>query len=530
MTRANSLRPNDVETLYNLGVVHEALGDGPKATEAYGRVLALSPNRIDARLNRGLVHRRLGRSLAALRDLEKVSAVDPDRPFLRSDVAQVRAMLCDWRGRDQEIAAIERDIAAGKPACSPAAAISLLRSASSQKRAMEIHAASKFPVAAMPFASAQQDIVTIGYFSPDFREHPVSHLMIEPIEQHDRAKFRIVGVDLAASAPDAMTDRMRAACDLWIDGRSLSDDQIVANAREIGIDLAVDLAGFTESARPGIFARRIAPVQVGYIGYLGTMGAPFMDYIVADDILIPPGNEANFTEKTIRLPWYQANPSTRPSLPAPLSRHDEGLPDDGFVFCCFNSPFKLSPDIFAAWMRILSSTDNAVLWMTVKDEDARANLRHAATSAGIPPDRLVFAAPTDRPTYFSRLALADLALDTFPYGAGTMASDSVWTGLPTVTMSGDTFASRMCASVLAACGVEDTVATTIEDYEKIALTLAKDPAAMTALRHRIVSSKHQSGLFSPKQFVSYLGRAYEQAIQRAQTGLSFDHIRISDQK
>ena len=324
-----------------------------------------------------------------------------------------------------------------------------------------------------------------------------------------------------------MADRVASSFDEYIDGRTTSDQDIARMAREKNIDIAVDLGGFTLHARPGIFALRAAPIQVGYIGYLGTMGAPYIDYILADPVAIPETDKPYFAEKIVWLPSFQSNTIDRQTYGEPISRTEAGLPEDGFVFCCFNNNFKITLSIFDIWVRILASVPKSVLWLYVASDTAIRNMRAEAAARGIDPARLVFAKRAPRPDYMTRLRLADLFLDTAPYNAGTTASDALWMGLPVLTLLGTTFAGRMAASLLTAIDMSELIAPTAEQYEAMAIALAQDPARLSAITRKLAAHRSTTRLFDTPRFVRTIEAAYAAMVERHAAGLPPDHIDVS---
>jgi predicted O-linked N-acetylglucosamine transferase (SPINDLY family) len=346
-------------------------------------------------------------------------------------------------------------------------------------------------------------------------------------ELHDRGRFEVTAFSLGPDTQDAMRKRLERGFDRFIDVRERSDEQIAALARELKIDIAVDLGGFTSGARPGIFARRAAPLQVSYLGYLGTLGAPYMDYLIADPVLVPPEAQRHYCEKLLYLPSYQANDSQRRSAERPFSREELGLPSAGFVYCCFNGSYKLTPETFSGWMRILAQTPDSVLFLYADNATAEGNLRREAQRRGIDGRRLVFGGNLPMPEYLARYAAADLFLDTLPYNAGTTASDALWAGLPVLTRLGETFAGRVAGSVLTAAGLPELVATSQEDYERLAVDLARDRQRLAGLRRKLAEQRPRAALFDTPRFVANLETGYRHIQQRRLAGLPNEHVWVS---
>jgi predicted O-linked N-acetylglucosamine transferase (SPINDLY family) len=346
--------------------------------------------------------------------------------------------------------------------------------------------------------------------SYDFRHHAISILMAELFELHDRNRFEVIGISYGPDDQSELRRRVSAAFDRFIDVRTRSDADVAAQLAEMEVDIAVDLNAHTQFGRPAILAFRPSPVQVNYLGYPGTIGAPFIDYILGDRIVTPPEHEGYYSEKIAALPnCYQANDSKRRISPQTATRAECGLPPDGLVFCCFNNSYKITAEVFEAWMRLLERVDASVLWLLDDNRSACANLTGAAAARGIDPARLVFAPRVTAEQHLARHRLADLFLDTFPYNAHTTASDALWAGLPIVTRMGETFASRVCASALHAAGLPELVTHNLRAYEELALSLALDSRRLQQLRSQLAVNIPTCPLFDSRQFCRDLETAFE---------------------
>jgi predicted O-linked N-acetylglucosamine transferase (SPINDLY family) len=349
----------------------------------------------------------------------------------------------------------------------------------------------------------------LGFVSYDFREHPVSQLLVEMLERLDRSRFETV---LYSSGPDdgsALRARIAAAADRFVDIRGSADAEAAARIRDDGIDLLVDLMGHTRGHRLGVFAARPAPVQLGFLGYPSTTGANFIDYFVGDAITAPLGHEAHFSEKIVQLSGsFQPNGRGRP-LPQPMARADAGLPDDAFVMCAFNHTYKIGPQAFDTWCRVMQRVPRAVLWLKETNRQLHDNIRREAVARGVAPERIVFAPVVTYDAHFSRLALADVFVDTWPYNAHTTAADALWAGVPVLTLPGESFASRVAASVLAAVGLEGLAMTSLADYEAALVTLATDPEVLPGLRAHLVENRLQLPLFDTERYT----RGFEATMQ-----------------
>jgi predicted O-linked N-acetylglucosamine transferase (SPINDLY family) len=438
--------------------------------------------------------------------------------------------VCDWSDFDSQMDEVACGIRQGKNAAPSFVVVTMFDSPELQLRAAQIWVRE-----ACPTESALPAIVTrprgskirIGYFSADFYGHATVLLAGGLFEGHDRERFEIVAFNFGLVARDNITEELTRAFDQFIDVHARTDEEIARLARDLGIDIAVDLKGFTLHQRAGIFAHRAAPIQVAYLGYPGTMGAPFIDYIIADEVVIPPQSRAHFTEKVVYLPGsYQVNGRNRPTGRSEISRADVGLPADAFVFCSFNNVYKITPAVFACWMRILQRVAGSVLWLLNENDTASHNLREAARRAGIDPQRLIFTGRAPLPEHLGRHWLADLLIDTFPCNGHTTASDSLWAGLPVLTYAGESFCARVAASLLNAADLPELVTNSLSEYEEMAVSLAGDRARLAALTERLNAHRMTLSLFDTERFARNLEQAYLQMYERYQADLAPDHIRI----
>ena len=354
------------------------------------------------------------------------------------------------------------------------------------------------------------DRLRVAYLSADFNEHPTAYLTAGLFEQHDRSRFEITALSFGQNDNSPARRRLEAAFEHFIDVRDNSDQEIAALMRRSEIDIAVDLMGFTKDHRLGVLARRAAPVQVNYLGYPGTTGAPYMDYILADATVIPEDHDAFYAERVVRLPGtYQINDNRRAVGQRTPTRGECGLPQNAFVFCCFNNPQKIMPEIFDIWMRLLRATEGSVLWLFAGNAKAAANLRLEAAKRGVAPERLIFAPKASVADHLARHRLADLCLDTLPYNAHTTASDALWAGLPVLTCLGETFAGRVAASLLKAIGLDALITHTLPEYEALALRLARDPVYLATLRDRLIRNRDGSFLFDTQSATRHIETAYQ---------------------
>jgi predicted O-linked N-acetylglucosamine transferase (SPINDLY family) len=403
-------------------------------------------------------------------------------------------------------------------------------SAALQRRAAEIWVRERCPTNPMLPAipkRARDERIRIGYFSADYHDHATSYLIAGMFEMHDRSRFEVIAFSFGPDSSGAMRARIKAACDEFIEVRDKSDSEVALLARDLQIDVAVDLKGFTDGNRVGIFALRAAPLQVSYLGYPGSLGANYMDYLIADHTLIPQESRRHYTEKIVYLPGsYQANDAKRAIADRAFTRAELGLPAAGFVFCCFNNNYKIMPDTFDRWMRILERVPGGVLWLLADNPTAVANLRREAARRNVSPERLVFAGRIDLPEHLARHRAADLFIDTWPCNAHTTASDALWAGLPVLTCAGEGFASRVAASLLTAIGLPELIVSTADHYEELAVQLATDRQHLTEIKQRLAENRLTAPLFDTQRYTLQIEAAYTKLYERCQANLPAEHIHI----
>lgn len=494
--RASELRKDYAEALFNLGTILSKVNRYPDAIESFKRALVRMPE--DAQTNFMLQHARM--------------------------------KICDWREFDEGVRKIERFVRQGENLGSPFPLLGLtddpgvqLRAATNYVRRLGAEAGALGPI---PIREGGKKI-RIGYFSADFHDHATMYLMAGLFERHDKDKFELVAFSFGPDKQDGMRARATKAFDRFIDVTQMSHLEVAKLARSLEIDIAIDLKGYTDGARTEIFAHRVAPVQVNYLGYPGTMGAGFMDYLIADPVLVPESHRQHYSEKIVDMPYsYQVNDSERGISDEPFTREEAGLPEAAFVFCDFNSNYKITPATFDMWMMILHAVDGAVLWLLEDCEAAADNLRTEARARGVDPKRLVFAPriPLDR--HLARIRLADLFLDTEPYNAHTTLSDALWAGVPAVTLLGDSFAGRVGASLLNAIGLAELVVTNRAGYVSLATALATSPQRIAALRGMLLRNRLNSPLFDTASFARHLETAFTMIQQRYLDGLPPAHLSV----
>jgi predicted O-linked N-acetylglucosamine transferase (SPINDLY family) len=529
--RALALNASHAELHNNRGNALKNLGRFEEALSSYDRALARRPDYAEAHYNRGNALQLLNRMDEALANYDRALALKPDYPYLLGTWLYGKMHCCDWEGLDSAWARVNRAIEQDRKAAAPFAILAIPSSPAQQQRCAQICIRDRFPRHPTPLWHGERyahDRIRIGYFSSDFSDHPVSHLIAQLIEGHDRSRFEVTGFSFGTPSQDLWRRRLEKAFDRFLDVHALSDRDIATQAREREIDIAVDLNGFTKGARTGIFAMRPAPVHVNYLGYPGTLGADYMDYLIADATVIPPEQRQYYSEKIVQLPHtFQVNNTTREISDKPFSRAELGLPDGAFVFCCFNHNYKITPDAFDIWMRLLRSVTGGVLWLSGGNTAAVRNLRLEAEKRGIAPRRLVFAPRMESlAEHLARYRRADLFLDTFYYNAHTTASDALWAGLPVLTRQGDTFASRVAASLLKAVGLPELITHGPAEYENLALELATSPERLAVLREKLAVNRTTLPLFDTVRFTRDIEKAYLTMHERYQAGLAPDHIEV----
>ncbi|MCC7347255.1 MAG: tetratricopeptide repeat protein [Variibacter sp.] len=553
--RAIALDPQLPDTHYNRAVALIQLGRFAEALESLDKAIALQPRFAPALGNRGNVLLQLGRLDEALASFDRALAADPgflvaladrghaamvsarydiaaeafDRlvtrdaqfPYALGNLLYARMHCCDWDSFKPLQSVVQDGVRAGRRTAFPGHMLAFSNDPEDHLLAARTWVADAYPAASATRTPRRyaHDRIRVAYVSANLHEHAMPTLLAGMWEHHDRGRFETFAFSLGTDDGSAMRTRLTKAFDEFHDVRLMSDAQIAAMMEQREIDLAIDLMGFTQAARTGIFMLRPANIQVSYMGFAGTTGLPCLDYIVADKTVIPDERRSCFSENVVQLPdSYYVNDDTRVIAPSTITRAEAGLPAQGFVFCCFNNNYKITPDIFDIWMRLLRAVEGSVLWLIKPNAVAQANLRKEAQARGVEPSRLVFADRLAPDAHLARHRLADLFVDTLPYNAHTTACDALWTGLPVVTLMGETFPARVAASVLRAVGLPDMVTTTADDYEALALRLATEPHALTQARESLARNRTTQPLFDTKRFTRHMEQAYVTMWERHQRG------------
>ena len=563
--KAITLKPEFVEAYYNLGVTLQALGRTDEAVESYKKAIMLKPKFVEAHNNLGVILKDLGKfddaeasykkaieykvdyaeALSNLGEVQKLLGriddslsnykyayqLKPDLDYLLGALIHLKMNFCIWDDLPKNINMLTKKINNGEKASTPFALLSLIDDPSIHKKAAEIYSNDKFPRSNI-FPRIPQyhdhEKIKIGYFSADFWNHPTSYLTAELYENHDRKKFEIHAFSFGLDTNDKFNIRIREGVDYFHDVQTMSDYDVVKLVRSLEIDIAIDLKGFTGMNRQGIFAMSTAPIQVSYLGYPGTMAVDYLDYLIADRTLILKEKEKDYSEKIVYMPnSYQPNVSKKSAFKSSLTRQDVGLPNRGFVFCCFNNQYKITPLTFAGWMRILKATDGSVLWLLVSNINAAKNLKKEAVKLGINEDRLIFANYIPNEEHLKRIQLADLFIDTLPYNAHTTASDALRMGLPVLTCIGDSFAGRVAASLLNAVRLPELITTSQDQYESSAIALAKNPEKMKIIKDKLVNNLNKTTLYDAALYTRNLEVAYSVMYKRFKNKIDLNDIKIN---
>lgn len=527
--RALEINPNFADAYFNKGNVLKSQNLFDEAISSYRRAIDLNPHYGSAIANLAIALGAKKNYQESIRFYQQAVEMGVDINFLQGQFIYTKLHVADWSGLDIHLKNLKNAIVEKKPVIAPFATLALLDDPAIQQRAIETFMSIEYPPKSdlvAPSTHPEHKRIKIGYFSSDYWNHPVTHLILGLFAAHDRNFFEVIAFGFGKPPNDKWNQRIRQACDQYIDVTKLTDIEVANLSRSMEIDIAVDLNGYTEKCRTGIFVQRAAPIQVSYIGYLGTMAAPYIDYLIADQLIVPMSSRQYYTEKLIYLPTYQCNdPEQKPSQQT-ISRSAFGLPEDAFVYCAFNNNYKITPQVFEIWMRILNRVPQGVLWLFVNNEKAQENLRLEAKFRGVNPERIVFAKKVPLEEHLARQRLGDLFLDTLPYNAGATASNALRVGLPVLTRTGESFAGRMGSSLLKSVGLEELITTSETDYENKAVEMASNPLCAQRIRRNLEENLIKSPLFDNKLFAKNIEAAYQAIHQRACNGLQPIHILV----
>ena len=552
--QALALMPGHVESWTNRGAVLQELGRAADALMSFDRALGLSPQHIPAHFNRANALRDLKRPLDGIASYDRVIALKPDYAeahngrgallqemrcfpealaayeeayrldptldYVQGRRLHVKMAMCDWSNLDAERTRLNARAEQTGKASEPFEFLCLSSSSVAQLRCAQAFADDRYPVRSVwKGVRRPHRKIRVGYVSAEYREQATAYLTAGLFESHDRERFEVSAIATGPSDFSPMRTRLERAFDRFHDVARETDARIAELIQTQEIDILVNLNGYFGLERTAIFAQRPSAVQVNYLGFPGTMGVPFMDYIVADRIVLPEDEQQHFTEKVAYLPYtYQPNDRKRADHGAMVSRKDCGLPETGIVFCCFNNTHKLTPELFDVWMRILGKTPGSVLWVSEANAAVPGNLKREARQRGVAPERIIFAPLLKLADHLSRVRLADLFLDTLPHNAHTTASDSLWCGVPVITCIGTTFAGRVAASLLNAVSLSELVTRSLDEYEALALSLANEPERLRALKARLTAGRENAALFDTVGYARNLEAAYVKMWERHLNG------------
>jgi predicted O-linked N-acetylglucosamine transferase (SPINDLY family) len=516
--QAIGLNPGLADAWSNLGLALQSAGDMDGAAKHYESALAVDPDHADTLYNRGMMRHVQGRYVEALEDLLAAcrrKRFDGDR----GQILHTRMNVCNWDDFEAARNAQAGSILKGELVAVPFSVLTLFDDPVLSRTAARAYTAQRHPASSRVgiVGRKRRELIHVAYMSADFRDHPASYLMVDCLQAHDRTRFRITGVQIGPPDNGRMGARIRNACDAFIEAASYSDDQIAKCIEDAEVDILIDMMGHTRNARTGVLALRPAPVHVNFLGYAGTMGAPYMDYVIADKVV---GHAPDsFDEQLCLLPDTYYPTSALPASEVMPTREAAGLPPDHFVFSSFCNNWNITPDVFAIWMRLLKQVDDSVLWLLANNKDVQANLRTAALANSVDPARLYFAPQVGHAEHIARQGLADLMLDTFPYGAHTTTADALWVGLPPVARSGQSFHSRVARSLLRAASLEHYATNSPREYEELALNLALNPGKLELARREFGAAR-TSPLFDSARYTSKLEAGFVHMIERERSGLA----------
>jgi protein O-GlcNAc transferase len=526
---ALSLNNKLPEAWYTRGFALSEIGDYDNALTCFNQAIELNFASAELYIDRGNVHLDKKDLQAAFNDYKLAFKYNPSLPYILGSLLKVKLNLCEWSSLKKDIYDIEEAVKKNKNLCLPFIFLAVSDNPMDILKCSQSHADAKFKVKLannLP-QKINHDRIRIGYLSADIRNHPIAQLTAELFELHNRDQFLIYCFSLGPDDKSDIRHRIEQSFDHFINCNQMSTENIIKKIRECEIDILVDVNGYTEFARTEVLMRRPAPIQVNYLGFPATMGATFIDFIIGDYTLMRDHEEHYYSEKLVRLPdCYQPNDRKRLISDSKFRRNDLHLPDHSFVYCCFNNIYKIMPEQFNLWLNILREVEDSVLWLLASHPQARNNLKSLAQKNNIDPQRIIFADHMKHGDHLARLSHADLFLDTLPYNAHTTASDALWAGLPLLTQMGQSFHSRVAASLLNAMGAPELIVETAEDYKNLAITLANDQGKYAAIRRKIAQNKMSAPLFNTPLYVQNIENAYLNMIEQYNSGTEFTHINL----
>ena len=528
---AISIKPNYAQAHNNYGIALNALGHQNAADKSYKKAISIKPNYAAAYANHAELLTDLKQFNEALSSFKFAIKLNRNINFALGNFLNTKMHLCIWDNLSINLKEIQEKIINKEKAIDPFSLLALIDDPELQKITADNYVSELYPKIQFIYklkTNPKYKKIRIGYFSADFREHPVSALTAELYESHNRNKFEIYAFSFGPDTNDEMNLRIKAGVDHFYDVHTMSHKDVVNLSRSMKIDIAINLGGHTKYSRTGIFAMQAAPIQVNYLGYPGTMGGDYMDYLIADHELIPKDKQYCYSEKIVYLPnSYMVNDTKNKVSKRVFSREECGLPRDGFIFCCFNNHYKITPNIFIRWMRILAKVDGSILWLNEGNEIANKNLKIQAEKNNIDESRIIFAQRLNlREEHLNRIQLADLFLDTTPYNAHATTSDALQMGLPVLTFKGNSFVSRVASSLINSVNLPELITTTLEQYESLAIQLAKNPKELNSIKEKLLNNLPHSPLYDTSLYVEHLESAYLKMYERLKKDLNPDHIYV----
>ena len=528
---AIKLKPDYAEAHNSCGVILKELKKEDEAIKSFELAINYNKSYAEAYYNLGHIFFERKKYNEALKNFYHSFKLNPKLDYLLSSIIIIKHSICEWGSFDIDLANLKNAILNEKKEINPFLTLSFYDSPQLQKTSAEAFVKKEYHYMNnlnYKFDNQTKKKIRIAYYSSDFRNHPMSYLLANLYELHDKNKFEVIGISFGPNKDDEMRKRISNAFDKFYDLRLKTEDEIVNFSRELKIDIAIDLMCFTKYHKFGIFVKRCAPVQVNYLGYPGTSGTNYLDYIIADRTLIPKDSQKHYSEKIVYLPdTYQANDSKKKISDKIFTKKELGLPEDSFVFCCFNNNYKITPQVFDIWMRILKKVKNSVLWILSEDVNISKNLKKEATMRDVDFSRIFFAERIKMNEHLARQKVADLFIDTFPYTAHTTASDALWVGLPIITRIGKSFASRVSASLLKAIDLPELITNSEKEYEDLAVELANNPKKLKEIKNKLNNNRKTKPLFNIQVFAKNIEKAYSLMYERNSKNLPLDNIEIN---
>lgn len=507
-TKATEISPEIDTYWFNKGACLYSLNKHISAIENYDKCLAINPKNLQAIINKSAALNELGQFEEAIDLYEEAQKLNSDMDFSFGDDLNRRMSICKWDHFDEKIKMVKEHIDKGKPIIQPLHLLAAIDSPQIQLECSRIFLNKKYPgkiISTQKNQNGNKNKIKLAYISPDFGNHPITHLLSEIIESHNRENFEVHGIYFGSNTRDAFFTRISKAFDYFHDISSLPETESIEFVKGLEIDIAIDLAGYTRNSRIYLFSSKCAPIQVNFLGYPGSMGAEFIDYLIADKVVIPEENLDFYSENVIYMPHcFQPNDSKRQILNNKLSRTSAGLPENKFIFCCFNNSFKLNPSMVDKWAKVLHEVENSIIWILAENQLTQKNLLKEFNKKNIPESRIFFAGRTSHADYLARYKLADLFLDTLPFNAGTTASDALWAELPVLTQTGNSFAGRMATSLLKNLKLDELITQTDEEYVNRAIEIAKNLDLHKRLKNRLKEMRSSSHLFNGKKYTNDL--------------------------